>query len=71
VGFFIFREFPYLCGMEISSTRNWSVNSFERAMELFTPEIKADWMTYLKIIPIEYSDWSDTLYVAIEFETTE
>ena len=56
--------------MEMSSTRNWSVNSFERAMEYFTPILKAEWMTYMKIIPINYSDWSDTLYVAVEFDVT-
>jgi hypothetical protein len=52
----------------MSSSRNWSHNSFERAMEYFTPLIKADWMTHLKITPVEYSEWSDTIYISIEFD---
>ena len=54
----------------MTATRNWSHNSFEKVMDSFVPLITADWMTYLKIIPIEYSDWSDTLYVEIEFGVT-
>ena len=54
----------------MSSSRNWSHNSFERAMEHFVPLIKANWMTYLKIIPVEYSEWSDTIYVIVEFDLT-
>ena len=56
--------------MEMTATRNWSHNSFERAMKYFTPLITADWMTYLKISPIEYSEWSDTIYVCVEFDIT-
>ena len=52
------------------SSRYWSHNSFERAMEHFTPLIKADWMTQLKITPVEYSEWSDTLYICVEFGLT-
>lgn len=40
-------------------------------MKHFAPSICADWMTYLKISPIEYSEWSDTIYVIIEFDVTE
>jgi hypothetical protein len=54
----------------MSSSRNWSHNSFERAMEHFTPLLKATWMTHLKITPVEYSEWSDTLYIIIEFDLT-
>lgn len=57
--------------MEITATRNWSHNSFENAMNHFAPLICADWMTYLKISPIEYSEWSDTIYVVLEFDVTE
>ena len=52
----------------MSSSRNWFHNSFERAMEYFTPLLKATWMTHLKITPVEYSEWSDTLYIIIEFD---
>ena len=54
----------------MSSSRNWSHESFERAMEHFVPMIRATWMTHLKIIPINYSEWSDTLYIAVEFDLT-
>ena len=54
----------------MSSSRYWSHNSFERAMEHFAPLIKADWMTHLKITPVEYSEWSDTLYIVVEFDIT-
>jgi hypothetical protein len=52
------------------SSRYWSHESFEQAMEHFVPIIKANWMTHLKIIPINYSDWSDTLYITVEFDLT-
>ncbi len=55
----------------MTATRNWSHNSFEKVMDSFVPLITADWMTYLKIIPIEYSDWSDTLYVEVHFSVTD
>jgi hypothetical protein len=54
----------------MSSSRNWSHASFERAMKYFCPLIRADWMTYLKISPVEYSEWSDTLYICVEFGLT-
>jgi hypothetical protein len=54
----------------MSSSRNWSHNSFERAMEHFTPLLKATWMTHLKITPVEYSEWSDTIYICVEFGLT-
>ena len=54
----------------MSSSRNWSHNSFERAMEHFVPMLKASWMTHLKIEPINYSEWSDTLYIVVEFDLT-
>jgi hypothetical protein len=54
----------------MSSSRNWSHNSFERAMEHFTPFLKLWWMEYIKIIPVNYSEWSDTIYVIVEFDMT-
>ena len=54
----------------MSSSRNWSHNSFEDTMEKFVPLIKFWWMEYMKIIPVNYSEWSDTIYVIIEFEMT-
>ena len=55
----------------MTATRNWSHNSFEKVVELFAPLIMADWMTHLNIVPIEYSDWSDTLYVEVHFSVTD
>jgi hypothetical protein len=55
----------------MTATRNWSHNSFERVVELFVPLIMADWMTHLNIVPIEYSNWSDTLYVEVHFSVTD
>lgn len=55
----------------MTATREWSHNSFEKVVELFAPLIMADWMTYLNVIPIEYSDWSDTLYVEVHFSVTD
>ena len=54
----------------MSSSRNWSHNSFEDTMKKFVPLIKFWWMEYMKIIPVNYSEWSDTIYVIIEFEMT-
>jgi len=54
----------------MSSSRNWSHNSFEDTMEKFVPLIKFWWMKYMKVIPVNYSEWSDTIYVIIEFEMT-
>jgi hypothetical protein len=68
---FLFSKiFNMLVPMEITATKNWSHNSFEQAMEYFTPLLKADWMTHLKIMPVEYSEWSDTLYIIVEFDVT-
>ena len=55
----------------MTATRNWSHNSFEKMVELFAPLIMADWMTHLNIVPIEYSDWSDTLYVEVHFSVND
>ena len=54
----------------MSSSRNWSHDSFEKAMEHFTPFLKLWWMEYIKIIPVNYSEWSDMIYVIVEFELT-
>jgi hypothetical protein len=55
----------------MSSSRNWSHNSFERAMEYFTPSLKLWWMEYIKITPVNYSEWSDVIYVIVEFELSK
>jgi hypothetical protein len=55
----------------MSSSRSWSHNSFEKAMEHFAPFIKLWWMEYIKIIPVNYSEWSDMIYVIVEFEMTQ
>jgi AraC-like DNA-binding protein len=39
-------------------------------MEKFVPLIKFWWMKHMKVIPVNYSEWSDTIYVIIEFEMT-
>jgi hypothetical protein len=54
----------------MTSTRNWSINSFEKAMEYFIPTIKPDWSEYLNISPINYSEWSDTIYVEVHYVFT-
>ena len=54
----------------MSSSRNWSHNSFERAMEHFTPFLKLWWMEYIKITPVNYSEWSDMIYVIVELDIT-
>ena len=54
----------------MSSSRNWSHNSFEKAVEQFVPFVKLWWMKYMKITPVNYSEWSDTIYVIVEFEMT-
>ena len=54
----------------MSSSRNWSHNSFEKVVEQFAPFVKLWWMKYIKIIPVNYSEWSDTIYVIVEFDMT-
>ena len=54
----------------MSSSRNWSHNSFEKAVEQFAPFVKLWWMKYIKITPVNYSEWSDTIYVIVEFDMT-
>jgi hypothetical protein len=54
----------------MSSSRNWSHNSFEKVVEQFVPFVKLWWMKYMNIIPVNYSEWSDTIYVIVEFEMT-
>jgi hypothetical protein len=55
----------------MSSSRNWSHNSFEKAVEQFAPFVKLWWMEYIKIIPVNYSAWSDMIYVIVEFEMNQ
>lgn len=55
----------------MTSTRNWSINSFERAMKEFIPTIQPEWLEYLDIVPINYSEWSDTIYVEVHFVFTK
>ena len=54
----------------MSSSRNWSHNSFEKVVEQLVPFVKLWWMKYMKIVPVNYSEWSDTIYVIVEFEMT-
>ena len=54
----------------MSSSRNWSHNSFEKAVEQFAPFVKLWWMKYIKIIPVNCSERSDTIYVIVEFDMT-
>lgn len=49
----------------MTSTRNWSSNSFERAMEQLCPFITPDWLQEMRIVPVNYSEWSDTIYVEV------
>ena len=51
----------------MSSSRNWSYNTFESALEELTPHIKPTWINHLKIIPEGYSEWSDSISVIVEF----
>ena len=55
----------------MSSSRNWSHDSFEKVVKEFAPFVKLWWMEYIKIIPVNYSEWSDTIYVIVEFEMTK
>lgn len=55
----------------MSSSRYWSHNSFSRAMDYLTKQIKPTWLNHLKINPIEYSEWSDTIYVSVEMRFSE
>jgi hypothetical protein len=51
----------------MSSSRNWSYNTFESALEELTPHMKPTWINHLKIIPEGYSEWSDSIFVIVEF----
>lgn len=51
----------------MSSSRNWSYNTFESALEELTPLMKPTWINHLKIIPEGYSNWSDSISVIVEF----
>jgi len=51
----------------MSSSRNWSYNTFESALEELTPHMKPTWINHLKIIPEGYSEWSDSISVIVEF----
>jgi hypothetical protein len=51
----------------MSSSRNWSYNTFESALEELTPHMKPMWINHLKIIPEGYSEWSDSISVIVEF----
>lgn len=50
----------------MSSSRNWSYNTFESALEELTPHMKPTWINHLKIIPEGYSEWSDSISVIVE-----
>ena len=51
----------------MSSSRNWSYNTFESALEELIPHMKPTWINHLKIIPEGYSEWSDSISVIVEF----
>jgi hypothetical protein len=51
----------------MSSSRNWSYNTFESSLEELTPHMKPMWINHLKIIPEGYSEWSDSISVIVEF----
>ena len=51
----------------MSSSRNWSYNTFESALEKLTPHMRPTWINHLKIIPEGYSEWSDSISVIVEF----
>ena len=51
-----------------TSSKEWSINSFERAMESFVPSILPEIFEDLKIEPDHYSDWSDTLYIRVSIK---
>lgn len=51
----------------MSSSRNWSYNTFESALEELTPHMMPMWINHLKIIPEGYSEWSDSISVIVEF----
>lgn len=51
----------------MSSSRNWSYNTFESALEELTPHMMPTWINHLKIIPEGYSEWSDSISVVVEF----
>jgi len=51
----------------MSSSRNWSYNTFESALEELTPHMKPMWINHLKFIPEGYSEWSDSISVVVEF----
>ena len=51
----------------MSSSRNWSYNTFESALEELTQHMKPMWINHLKIIPEWYSEWSDSISVVVEF----
>jgi hypothetical protein len=51
----------------MSSSRNWSYNTFESALEELTPHMKPTWINHLKFIPEGYSNWSDSISVIVEF----
>lgn len=55
----------------MSSSRYWSYQSFEDAMKKFVPLIKPDWIKHMKVVPVGYSDWSDTISVIVEFDINE
>lgn len=55
----------------MSSSSYWSYQSFENIMKKFVPLIKPDWITHIKVIPVGYSDWSDTISVIVELDLNE
>lgn len=55
----------------MSSSSYWSYQSFEDAMKKFVPLIKPDWIKHMKVVPVGYSNWSDTISVIVELDIDE
>lgn len=55
----------------MSSSSYWSYQSFEDTMKKFVPLIKPDWIKHMKVVPVGYSNWSDTISVIVEFDIDE
>ena len=51
-----------------SCSKEWSHESFERAVGLIISVIKPTWLEELEIAPIEYSEWSDSVYVMVHLK---
>ena len=37
-------------------------------MKKFVPLIKPDWIKHIEVVPVGYSDWSDTISVVVNLD---